>query len=176
MPSHRNELTAERLRSLLSYSPDTGAWTWLVDVKTGRGNGRLHMAAGSTAGALASPKGYRKIGIDGRSYWAHRLAFLWMTGEWPAKHVDHIDGDGSNDAWLNLRDVSRSTNMQNMRRARCDSATGVLGVTFNKRRQKWIAQITSGGKNKGLGYFDTADSAHQAYVAAKRIQHEGCTL
>lgn len=170
------QLSAEHLRSLLDYDPLTGDWTWRVDRKTGRGAGRLHIAAGSKAGTLSAEKGYRKIGIDGRRYWAHRLAFLWMTGEWPAQHVDHIDGDGGNDAWQNLRDVSRSVNMQNRRHACADSASGILGVSFNKSRSKWVAQLTTGKQNKGLGYFDTAEAASQAYIAAKREHHPGNTL
>lgn len=170
------ELNQERLRELLTYDPTSGTWSWRVDMKTGRGNGRVHMAAGASAGAVSSAKGYKKIGIDGRRYWAHRLAFLWMTGEWPSSNVDHIDGNGGNDAWANLRDVDHPTNMQNMKRARSDSATGILGVTFNKARQKWVAQITKDKKNIGLGYFDSADAAQAAYITAKRQLHAGNTL
>lgn len=169
-------LTAEALRELLSYDPATGEWTWLVDLKTGRGAGRVHVIAGSKAGTLSSAKGYRKIGVNGKRYWAHRLAFLWMTGEWPLLHVDHIDGNGGNDAWVNLRDVSQSVNMQNRRRACADSVSGILGVSFNTARKKWVAQIVTGGRNLGLGYFDTPDAASAAYIAAKRDLHEGCTL
>lgn len=134
------------------------------------------MAAGSPAGGLSHAKGYRKIGIDGRPYYEHRLAFLWMTGSWPSQHVDHIDGNGGNNAWSNLRDVNRSQNLQNRRSATRTSKTGFLGVTFNRRAKRFAAQISTGGKNIGLGYFDTAIEAHQAYLCAKRQQHEGNTL
>lgn len=136
----------------------------------------MHMKAGARAGAISSAKGYLKIGIDGERYWAHRLAFFWMTGEWPKHHVDHIDGDGGNNAWGNLRDVTRSVNMQNRKRATKDSLTGILGVTFNRRRQKWVAQIALNNTSKGLGYFETADAAHLAYLKAKRQHHQGNTL
>lgn len=169
-------LTQERLKEMLSYDPKTGHWTWLVDTKTGRGAGRVHMKAGSQAGAVSHAKGYRKIGIDGQRYLAHRLAFLWMTGEWPKHQVDHIDGDGGNNAWNNLRDVTRSVNMQNRKRATKDSLTGILGVTFNRNRQKWVAQITINNAPKGLGYFETSEAAHHAYLEAKRQLHPGNTL
>ena len=170
------QITQQRLKEVLTYDPCTGHWTWLVDRKTGRGAGRVHIKAGSRAGAIAHANGYRKIGIDGRRYWEHRLVFLWMTGEWPKNHVDHIDGDGGNNAWKNLRDVTRSVNMQNRKHATKSSLTGILGVTFNRNRKKWVAQITINKVPKGLGYFETSEAAHLAYLAAKRQLHQGNTL
>jgi hypothetical protein len=171
-----SDLTQQRLKEVLHYDPLSGEWTWLADMKTGRGAGRVHIKKGTRAGTVSSAKGYRKIGVDGRRYWAHRLAFLWMTGEWPKHHVDHIDGNGGNDVWTNMRDVPRGVNMQNVRRATVDSLTGILGVTFNRARKKWVAQISINSKSKGLGYFDTADAASAAYLSAKRQLHAGNTL
>ena len=167
-------LTAERLRALLSYDQATGVFTWLVDMKTGRGNGRVAIVAGSQAGCVCSDRGYQKIGIDGERYYVHRLAFLWMIGEFPVNHVDHIDGNPCNNAWANLRDVTRVTNLQNRHRPPAGSKLKLLGVTANHKR--FMAQITVNKQWRYLGTFDTAIEAHHAYIAAKRQLHEGCSI
>jgi hypothetical protein len=169
------DLNQEQLKSVLRYDPMTGLFTWLSDVRTGRGNGRVQIPAGTVAGATANKtKGYLKIGVNGRRYYAHRLAFLWMTGAWPNLHVDHIDGDGSNNRWANLRDVSRSVNLQNRKAATAKNTNQLLGVTKNHKR--FMAQISTAGCWKYLGTYDTPEQAHEAYIKAKRESHEGNTL
>jgi HNH endonuclease len=117
------ELTAERLRELLSYDPTTGQWTWLVT----RGS---TAPAGSIAGTIYS-NGYRYITIDYRRYFSSRLAFLYMTGEWPQHEVDHIDRCSSNDKWDNLRPATRSENNANLR-------SNVV-IEFNGKKQHQAA-------------------------------------
>ena len=92
----------------------------------------------------------------------------------PAVRVDHIDGNRANNAIANLRDVTRSVNHQNLRRARSDSAHGFLGVSpfFGK----WKARITVNRVFQHLGVFDTPEEAHAAYLEAKRRLHVGCTI
>lgn len=158
-----NELNAERLRELLSYDPETGVFTWAV-----RPSQRV--MAGSIAGA-AHKSGYRYIKIMGRSYFAHRLAWLYVHGEWPANEVDHVDGDPLNNALSNLRSATRAENMQNFSRARADSKSGFRGVTWNSQYRKWEANITHRGRQRRVGFFDTAESAHNAYLAAKAELH-----
>lgn len=165
-------LTPERLKSVLHYDPETGLFTWLVDMKTGRGNGRIHITAGSKAGT--PDRGYTRIGVDGTRYWAHRLAFLWMTGSFPKLHVDHMDGDHSNNKWVNLRDVSHMVNMQNRRKPAAGSAYGLLGVAANHKR--FLAQIVVDKKYIYLGTHDTPLQANAAYLKAKRELHIGNTL
>lgn len=167
-------LTAERLRELLLYDAITGNFTWLADMRTGRGKGRVTTVAGSKAGCVCSDRGYQKIGIDGGRYYVHRLAFLWMTGQGPVHHVDHIDGNPRNNAWANLRDVTRFTNLQNRHHSPAGSKLNLLGVTANHKR--FMAQITTNKQYRYLGTFDTALEAHAAYVAAKRQLHEGCSI
>lgn len=98
-----------------------------------------------------------------------------MTGEEPRHEIDHIDTDKSNDAWANLRDVLQVTNLQNKRRARADNKLGVLGVS-RTRSGRFEASLGHEGRKVPLGYHDTAEAAHAAYVAAKRQIHAGCTL
>lgn len=159
-------LTAERLRALLSYDPATGVFTRLV---TTNNNGAL---AGTVAG---TPKGngYLSITLDGVKHLAHRLAWLHVTGAWPQQHIDHINGRKDDNRIANLRDVDRSTNLQN-RRAAPRHSKHLLGVTRNHNR--FSAQISVKSEYRYLGTFDTEEQAHAAYVAAKRELHEGSTL
>jgi hypothetical protein len=174
-------LTRERLRALLHYDPETGVFTWLPRELAEFSDARAQRSwntkyAGKSAGGLNVVLGYVLIAVDGGRYFGHRLAWLYMTGEWPSRHVDHIDGQGWNNRWSNLRDVSAAVNLQNQRRARSNSESGLLGVHLDKRCGRYRAQIRVSGKVHALGYHDTAEEAHAAYVEAKRRLHEGCTL
>jgi hypothetical protein len=153
-----------RVRELLDYDPETGIFLWKVDRTNGRGH--VFRAAGSEAGyiaALNKTNYYRQIMIDGRTYRAHRLAWLYMTGSWPANGIDHADGDGTNNSWCNLREATRSENGGNSRR-RSDNVSGAKGVRLD--RGKWVAQITVAGKICRLGTFNTLEAAAAAYEAA----------
>ncbi len=100
---------------------------------------------------------------------AHRLAFLFMEGKWPENHVDHKDGDPSNNAWNNLRHATRSQNQHNRHAAQSNSKTGLLGV--RKSGKKFYSIITFEHVSTYLGTFDTAEEAHEAYVKVKRELH-----
>lgn len=160
------ELTAERLRELLHYDPDTGVFTWRV-----RTNSRA--AAGAVAGAMTG-RGYLRIGINRKEYMSHRLAWLYVHGSWPEGDIDHRDGNPLNNRIGNLRDVTNVVNLQNQRRARAGNKCGLLGVSPSQG--KWMAQIRAEGRNRYLGRFDTPALAHAAYLRAKRELHPGCTL
>ncbi len=164
-------LTAERLRSVLSYDQESGLFTWLV--ATSR-----RIRVGAQAGSVSKRDGYIELRIDGELYKAHRLAFLYMNGEWPKEDVDHIDGRRANNRWVNLRDVSRRVNQQNRHRAQANNSNGMLGVTRDKRRPGFVARIKLPGNSSTthLGQFKTAEEAHTAYLAAKRVNHTGCTI
>lgn len=160
------DLTAQRLRELLHYDPETGVFTWRVAC---RGT-----AAGDVAGCVIDG-GYIRITIDKRFHRSHRLAWLYMTGTWPANDIDHIDGNPSNNALANLRDVTRSVNLQNRRAAMGHNTTsGVLGVS--SKRNKWRARIKVDGRHVSLGHFDTIEEAQAAYLEAKRAHHPGNML
>jgi hypothetical protein len=162
----QNMLTQERLKDLLNYDPETGVFAW-------RERSKNRVKAGETAGSLQS-KGYLQIRIDGRQYLAHRLVWLWMTGEWPTHYIDHVDGNNLNNRFANLRDVTNSVNQQNQRRASKDSKTGFLGV--RQHHGKFQARIYLDGKVTHLGRFTAPEQAYAAYVAAKRVHHVGNTL
>ena len=163
-------LTAARLRELLHYDPETGLFVRKV-ARTGKGS-----AVGSTAGSLNS-NGYVIIGIDGALFRAHRLAWLYMAGEWPEQHIDHIDGIRNNNRWANLRDVSRAMNAQNQHAPHSrNKSSGLAGVSWNHKCSNWKAYITVSGKRKHIGYFKDPALAHLAYLEEKRRLHPGCTI
>jgi hypothetical protein len=159
-------LTQSRLKELLHYCPDTGLFTW----KIRRGAG---VKPGDKAGCRM-PAGYWLIRVDKKLYFAHRLAWLYMTGKWPEHEIDHKDTNRANNAFSNLRDATRRINAENQRRAKDGSQVPLLGVAKNRRR--FMAQIQSCGHHYHLGTFDTPEEAHAAYLSAKRELHVGCTI
>jgi len=151
---HDLSLTAEWLRELLDYDAETGVFTWLVSA-----NNRTK--AGSVAG---SPHGggYIIIGVRGRMYLAHRLAWLWVHSEWPPHDVDHINLDKTDNRIANLRLATRSQNKANTLRP-FTNTSGVKGVSWHRQGRKWQARIKVNGKNKNLGLFTNIDAAAAAY-------------
>lgn len=163
----KTDLTAERLRELLHYDPDTGVFRWVA--------ARPNCRSGEQAGCTRE-NGHVIICLDGKLYYAHRLAWLYVHGAWPSKLIDHINGNRSDNRIQNLRDVEPSVNAQNIRQAFKTNASGVLGASLFKRTGRYVAMIRIDGKKRYLGYFDTAEEAHAAYLAAKRKHHQGCTI
>lgn len=159
-------LTAARLRELLHYDPETGIFT-----RRSWSGGRL--AAGARTGR-PNVQGYRETQLAGVKYKEHRLAWLYMTGEWPKHTIDHINGIRDDNRFENLRDVNRFINKQNTRRAPSHSTTGFLGVS--RHQSKWQASIRVNNKQLYLGRYETPEDAHAAYLSAKREFHEGNTL
>ena len=171
-----DDIDAATVRSLLSYDPETGVFRWLSDRKSGAHGSITHAHAGDVAGSIVH--GYVIIGIGKTLYRAHRLAWLYMTGEWPSLDIDHIDTCRANNAFANLRLATRTMNAENNRRARKNSSSGLAGVYHVPRSpaKPWKAQIRSDGKQHYLGCFATCEEAHAAFVAAKRQLHKGCTI
>jgi len=156
----------DRISEVLDYHPESGLFRWKVHLGARR-------RAGSIAGCV-NAAGYVVISIDGRQFRATRLAWVLTYGRWPSGVVDHIDHDRLNNRITNLRDVSVSVNTQNQVRSSIRSRSGLLGVYPSGYR--WGAKIVVNGRRTYLGQFDSAQEAHEAYVAAKRRLHPGCTL
>ncbi len=159
--------TLERVSELLAYDPGTGILTRRVP----RGGQR----AGAVAGNPNS-WGYLLVGIDGRQYSAHRIAWLLTHGSWPGGEIDHINGDRTDNRIANLREATVSENQQNQRGPQANNASGYLGVYWNKQRRQWRACIRVDGRTRHLGGHDTAEAAHAAYLAAKRALHPFGTI
>lgn len=160
-------ITAERLRELLHYDPETGIFTWIPDSSTYR-NTRL-----VTAGFIAS-SGYHIIKISETAFKAHRLAWMYAYGSLPVGVIDHINGIKSDNRIANLRDVTSTTNLENQKTAHSNNKLGLLGVT--RFRKRYAAHIRINKILYFLGSFATPELAHAAYLAAKRERHEGCTI
>lgn len=158
-------LTAERLREILHYDPETGVFTWLV--RCG------HAQPGTVAGGV-DYTGYNYIKINARRYGSQRLAWLHVYGNWPADSVDHINGAKADNRIANLRDVPRRINLQNQSRPHANNKSGFLGV--HKTGQKWAAQVRHKGVAHHLGRYATPEAAYAAYLTAKRRLHTGCVI
>jgi len=157
----KETVTLGRLRELLNYNPETGIFTWNVK--------KRRASAGERAGSN-STIGYRQIGIDGRDYFEHRLAWLYVYGEWPEFEIDHRNGVRSDNRILNLRQATKAQNGQNQK-PRSTNTSGIAGVSWSKRRSKWVAYIMVNNKHRHLGLFDDIQKAEEAYLNAKQELH-----
>ena len=163
---HMNrDISQKRLMEVLEYFPDTGVFVWKKRIGS--------VSAGDIARNV-SDKGYVKIKVDKKTYSAHRLAFLYMTGRLPTEHVDHINGNRSDFRWENLREATQGQNNQNLTRCRVDSKTGFIGVS--KLGDRYRARISLNGKRVSVGMADSAIGAHRLYLEAKRKIHPFCTI
>lgn len=162
-----NMLTQERLHELLNYNPFTGIFTWKVN----RSNIKIGDVAGTNNG-----KDYLVLRIDKHRYYCHRLAWLYVHGNFSKNNIDHINGIRFDNRISNLREATYSENMQNRKSSPSNSTTGFLGVMFDKSRSQWKATIKVNGVYKYLGRYNSAEEAHQAYLVAKRKFHSFCTI
>ena len=145
------------VRKRLAYNADTGIFTW-------RGAPCKRLSANTVAGKTCH-YGYRVIKIDGVGYRAHRLAWLYMTGEQPPM-IDHVNNDRSDNRWSNLRAATASLNMANSR-VRTNNPVGLKGVAkLRTKRDRWGARICRDGEIRDLGRFDSPELAHAAYMSA----------
>lgn len=158
-------ITSNYLKTILSYCPETGVFTWLVTRRSHAGKVK--------PGAIAtnvSVHGYARIGIDGKRYPAHRLAWLYMYGKWPANQIDHINRNRLDNRITNLREATSAENLQNLS-LNVKNKSGVKGVSWDKERSKWFAKITHKYKQIPLGRFDNIKDAENAYAEAKQRFH-----
>ena len=153
-----SDLTVERLRELFDYDRKTGVFTRKI------APGKRTDLVGTIAGTPMS-SGHLSIKIDGRQYLAHRLAWLYVKGEWPRHQVDHRNRVRSDNRFKNLREATNLQNSRNRSRHRSNKS-GYVGVHWSERLRKWVAQIRYGGKKKHLGHFDTAELASEFYQLA----------
>lgn len=162
MPKNHPPLTAERLRELLSYDPETGIFLWRVSLSR-------RVALGMTAGTLCG--GYTLIRICEKAYRAHRLAWLYVHGRWPIDQLDHINGIRDDNRIANLREANNVEQQQNRAMQR-NNTSGHHGVGWCKRDAKWHARIMFKGVRKSLGFFDSLEEASAAYLRAKAELHQ----
>lgn len=161
-PMTRKQITAEKARELLDYDPETGVLTWKRHMST-------RARKGKEAGVIQMGR-YRRVGIYGKYYMAHRLAWLIMTGAWPKDEIDHINGDCAYNAWANLREA---TNTQNNWNTLHKNRSGLEGAAYHSGKGQYRATIRCMGETHFLGWFDSPERAHEAYKrAASRLHGE----
>jgi hypothetical protein len=146
---YRHDLTAEYVRSILDYNPETGDLTWRATK-----SGRRSKTAGTTGEWGNHGKRRRTITIDGVIYKAHRIIWLWMTGGWPPRMIDHEDRDSLNNRWLNLRLATPLLNSHN-RDPNRNNTSGTPGVCWDSRYDRWKVSF----RKKHYGYFDRQEDA-----------------
>ena len=167
----RPELSKSLVRDLLDYNPITGHLRWRTRDRKWFSSDRAWRTfntrfANKPALTSTNTSGYFQGPFLGKHELAHRLIWVWMTGDIPDE-IDHKDGVRTNNKWVNLRNVCRSTNAKNHARQR-NSTTGFTGVGFSEEHQKYRARITFEGKRHHLGLFTTPKEAAKAYDLAKR--------
>jgi hypothetical protein len=148
-------ISRDELLRIVSYDPETGAFTWLTN---GRRAGGVSDRKGKTA--------YERVRILGRLYYAHRLAWFYMTGEWPLE-IDHIDRDGTNNRWSNIRSADRSINNRN-KGVRSDCLSGRRGIYWWPSRGKYQARTFTDAGRRTIGYFDNIEDAAKAIALVEQ--------
>lgn len=147
-------ITSEQAREYLSYEKESGILRWKVSIGTAK--------AGSIAGKMGN-RGYIQIKILGKTYQAHRLAWLIMEGDWP-NTIDHINNVKNDNRWINLRNSSQQQNMCNVQ-IRKDNTSGCRGVSWNSKSRKWQVEVKADGKRYYLGSY--ADIEFAELVASE---------
>ena len=163
-------ITHDRLKELVHYNPDTGVFTHRDHSRLfGKDAARKRERAG-TLHPSGSGKMYLRVGLDGKFYTLHRLAWFYMTGEWP-KEIDHVNCDATDNRWANLRECEHIHNTWNRKTPKTNTS-GVKGVNMNAKG-KWTARIGYRGQRFFLGQHDTLEQAKKAREdAAKRLHGE----
>lgn len=160
------QIDVSLLKEELRYEPGTGGLFWLKP--------KNKRPAGAVAGYTGT-NGYLELrGLAPGTLKGHRVAWALFHGAWPSHHIDHINGDRTDNRIVNLRATTIVHNSQNQRSAHANNKLGLLGVHADGGRFR--AQIRVDGKKIPLGSFKDAESAHQAYLDAKRKLHQGNTL
>ena len=172
-------LTPEMLRKLLRYEPDTGMLFWRVRPVEMFDDGKKHTAehickwwnahyAGAEALKAVNSNGYKTGHIFNIIYRSQRVIWAMETGTWP-NEIDHIDHDRTNNRFENLRAATRQENTRN-KSLGVANTSGIIGVHWDKRRQKWRATIGIDWKHKHLGWFTNKAEAAVVRKAAE-IKH-----
>ncbi len=176
----RDDITAELVRQLLDYDLETGILRWKMRTpdmfaetaqRTAIHNCNAWNAKNAGKQIVCLAQGYIKFAIFENGFLAHRVIWLWMTGEWPPDDIDHKNGNRSDNRWYNLRLATRSENNEN-RNGKGKGRSGFIGVLWDEHLKKYRARINKNGKSIYLGCFINPEDASRAYKIAKRGFHK----
>lgn len=162
------------LRECFHYNPDTGIFTPIERPRSHFSSELSYQMSLRTRrkGVELSARdmyGYLTVWLDGSVYKAHRLAFLYMTGEMP-KYVDHINQVKDDNRWCNLRPATKSQNCSNVG-LRSHNTSGTLCVSWSKRSRKWLVSLTKDKKKIYIGMFDDFELAELVAGEAREHYH-----
>ena len=156
-----NSVTFEQACRLFRYDPQTGKLFWRVKAAH-----CVHV--GDESGSVHKASGYRQIKINNISYKAHRIIWLIVYGSFPDFEIDHINGIRNDNRLINLRSVTHAMNCRN-RGMQSNNSSGIMGVSWCKRSNQWLARIYINGASKHLGYFDDMESAALSRKNAEKL-------
>lgn len=151
----RMEISQDEIKKVLNYDPKTGIFKW------------LNSKSNKVAGSVSKTRGYIHIKIHGKSYSAHRLAWLYFYGSVPKQDIDHIDHCKTNNSIENLRVVDHKENHKNASKNK-NNTSGFAGVSWSKKSNKWWATIKVSGKTYNLGVFEKIEDAVAARLNANK--------
>lgn len=155
-------ISISELKDRLSYDAETGFFYWVKPthgaVSPGKKAGSRHYS------------GYIKLMVNGKLYQGHRLAWFYTHGTWPNHQIDHINGVRDDNRLCNLREATRSENLQNKKKYR-NNSSGLVGVSWHKITGKFSAYIRVNNRQIHLGLYDTPEEAHSRYAQAKEKHH-----
>lgn len=155
-------LTQERLKQVLYYNPHVGVFVWKNDGRRVR--------RGQTAGGAHKGRGYIKVTVDGKSYSAHLLVWLYVHGKFPVGQIDHIDGDRSNNLLLNLREVEPAQNSWNAKTPKSNTS-GYKGVFQDGATGKYRGQVRHSGKRYWTKPLDSMAEAAAELMVMREALH-----
>ena len=156
-------ITQAELKELLNYDQETGIFTWSIKPRRG-------INIGDIAGSKRKHDGYVAIRIQGKQYYAHKLAWLYVHNVWSTQEIDHINRIRDDNRLSNLRELSPALNSQN-RNKKITNTSGYTGVYWCKNSKKWKSQISYNSIRKHLGSFNNIKDAYEAYLIAKEQYH-----
>lgn len=147
----KSEVSYELAHKMFSYNPDTGIVTRKISVSS-RARARDELWT-------VNCSGYIVVRFEGKLHYVHRIIWLMQTGEWPTLVIDHIDGNGANNKWTNIRHVTYSVNLQNK--------IVESGVYWSKRDKVWVATMQVDGRRQHIGQHKSKIIAEAMYKQAK---------
>jgi hypothetical protein len=166
MKNNNGKLTQEQLKRILDYNPETGIFIHKLSP-----NGRIKK--GHIAGTSGKDT-YVKIKINFTLFLAHRLAWLYIHGYFPENDIDHVNRIKNDNRIINLREASRSCNIRNAS-IRSDNKTGITGIYYDSKHNRWVAGITINGNSQYIGRFKTlAEAAYARWTAEKKYNFPNC--
>jgi hypothetical protein len=160
---HIPVITQQRLKEVLQYDPETGIFIWLISPSQ-------KIKVGSKAGTNRAT-GYRQIMVDGNLYLSHRLAWFYMTGEWPTRFIDHINGVRNDNRFSNLREATPKQSSYN-RGNNKNNTSGFRGVCWHSLAQKWWARLYADGKPIHSSLHNSKEEAYTEYCNAVEKYHK----